>query len=424
MGVTSDRAKATEQLLRREVDVVAIIPPDAADLIRQSKQVVIELNHYEIDPFKVDYVNIFGQVYADEINRRVLRTITQKGQQETTPIHDSLANTRQTITDLRGAWASDDQEAAQQHQQKLESDVNTLALAVGAVAGVAGGVQEVMGVNNSDTDTANLLNLVSSLRKDVNDLNSATTSVTQNEEEVKKIETDLAQLETLLGEFQSIDANVLISPFKSEAKSIATVQIRPSDFFAPAVIALLLQHLAITLGALSLVHERLGGTMELFRVSPVSAFETLLGKYLSYLIFGGFVTTILTLLVIYGLGVPMLGNWLSFSLTTAALIFTSLGIGFVISLIARTDSEAVQYAMIVLLTSVFFSGAFVSLDALWQPVRLVSWAVPATYGILILQNIMLRGFLANPVLLISLTAIGVGFFVLAWVLLHRMMARA
>jgi ABC-2 type transport system permease protein len=118
MGVTSDRAKATEQLLRRQIDVVAIIPADAAGLIRRSQQVVIELNHYEIDPFKIDYVNIFGQVYADEINRRVLREITQKGQQETTPVHDLLENTRQTITDLRAAWASDNQAAASQQNWK------------------------------------------------------------------------------------------------------------------------------------------------------------------------------------------------------------------------------------------------------------------------------------------------------------------
>ncbi|MCK6628660.1 MAG: ABC transporter permease [Anaerolineae bacterium] len=424
MGITHDRAEATAKLLRREIDVVAVVPPNGAELIRNSQPVVIELEHYEIDPFKIDYVNIFGQVYADEINRRVLRSVTQQGQQETTTVYDSLKNTQATVAELRTALSAGDEVSAQQHKQQLAGEVNLLALTVGATLGLTEGVQDAMG-QNENVDTQNILTLLSALRDDTNALDVSNVSTAQDNEVEKldKIEGDLADLEALLGEFQSIDADVLISPFRSEAKSISPVQIRPSDFFAPAVIALLLQHLSITLGALSIVQEHQRGAMELFRVSPISAFETLLGKYLSYMLFAGVLAAVLTLMVIYGLGVPMLGQWLSYALTVAGLVFASLGIGFVISLVAKTDSEAVQYSMIVLLTSVFFSGAFVNLESLWQPVRVVGWLMPATYGILLLQNIMLRGFLANAVWLLGLTAFGVGFFVLAWLLLRRLMAR-
>ena len=40
------------------------------------------------------------------------------------------------------------------------------------------------------------------------------------------------------------------------------------DFYAPAVLALLLQHLAVTFGALSLVREKILGADEIFRVAP------------------------------------------------------------------------------------------------------------------------------------------------------------
>lgn len=424
MGITHDRAEATEKLRRRQVDVVAIIPPNGAELIRNSQPVVIELNHYEIDPFKVDYVNIFGQVYADEINRRVLLAVTQQGQQETTTVYDSLKNTQATVAELRSALNAGDEAQAHRHKQQLDGEMNLLALTVGATLGVTEGVQDALG-QSENTDTQNILTLLSALREDTNTLDISSASGTQNNdgEKLDKIEADLADLEALLGEFQSIDADVLISPFRSEARSISPVQIRPSDFFAPAVIALLLQHLGITLAALSIVQEHQRGAMELFRVSPISAFETLLGKYLSYMLFAGILAAVLTLMVIYGLGVPMLGQWLSYGLTIAALVFASLGIGFVISLVAKTDSEAVQYSMIVLLTSVFFSGAFVNLESLWQPVRVIAWLMPATYGILLLQNIMLRGFLANSSWLLGLTAFGVAFMVIAWFLLRRLMAR-
>ena len=41
-------------------------------------------------------------------------------------------------------------------------------------------------------------------------------------------------------------------------------------YFAPAVLALILQHLAVTLVAMSLVRERTTGVIELFRIAPVS----------------------------------------------------------------------------------------------------------------------------------------------------------
>jgi ABC-2 type transport system permease protein len=239
-----------------------------------------------------------------------------------------------------------------------------------------------------------------------------------------RLEADLEAVEARLADFLGIDPAILISPFRSEVNSIATVQLNITDFFSPAVIVLLLQHLTVTFAALSMVRERKLGAMELFYVSPLSAIETLLGKYLSYLIFGAVLAVILMALVIFGLGAPMLGQWWAVSLVIMALLFASLGIGFVISLISKTDTQAVQYSMIVLLTSVFFSGFILGLDTLWQPVRIISWTLPATYGILMLRDIMLTGDPLAWGILLQLIVIGGGLCALAWVLLRRSMAHS
>jgi len=75
------------------------------------------------------------------------------------------------------------------------------------------------------------------------------------------------------------------------------------------------------------------------------------------------------------------------------VLFTSLGIGFAISIVSQTDSQAVQYSMIILLASVFFSGFIMSLDMLLPPVRVISWLLPTTYGTLLLRDIALRGLI-------------------------------
>ena len=44
----------------------------------------------------------------------------------------------------------------------------------------------------------------------------------------------------------------------------------------------------------------------------------------------------------------------------ALSLFASIGVGFVISLASASDAQAVQYTMILLLASLFFSGFFLS----------------------------------------------------------------
>jgi ABC-2 type transport system permease protein len=243
----------------------------------------------------------------------------------------------------------------------------------------------------------------------------------QEIEELRQIEADLDQLDAQLIDFQSIDPGVLVTPFISETRTIEEIELTPTGFFAPAVVVLLLQHLAVTFAALSIVRERRAGTMELFRISPLSAFEAILGKYISYLIFGGMVALIITMTVILALQIPMLGDWVDYALVILVLLFTALGLGFLISLISQTDTQAVQFSMFILLGSVFFSGFFLDLRYLWEPVRAVSWALPATYGIRLLQDIMLRGNRAEPLLFYGLLAIGTGLFLLCWFLLKRVM---
>jgi ABC-2 type transport system permease protein len=122
----------------------------------------------------------------------------------------------------------------------------------------------------------------------------------------------------------------------------------------------------------------------------------LTGKYLAYFVIGAALSAILALVIVYGLGVPMLGDEWDFVLVIGLVLAGSLGIGFLISAIVRTETQAVQLAMILLLTAVFFSGFFLPLDNLWEPIRAVSYLLPVTYGIEGLQEVMLRGASPEP----------------------------
>ena len=242
-----------------------------------------------------------------------------------------------------------------------------------------------------------------------------------NAAQLTELEQELTTVNENLTTFRSLGSGVLVSPFAARTSGLSEVLFTPTGFFAPAVIVLLLQHLSVTFASLSIVRERRSGIMELFRVSPLSALETLLGKFLSYLVFEIILAAIITGLAIWLLKIPMLGQWQDYAAAIVILIFTSLALGFMISLISQTDTQAVQYSMLVLLASIFFSGFFLDLRLMWEPVRVVAWSIPATYGIRMLHDIMLRGQLSPAIIFLGISAIGIGLFLLDWLLLRRHM---
>ncbi len=239
--------------------------------------------------------------------------------------------------------------------------------------------------------------------------------------QVTDLEKDLTTAHGQLTTFRSLGSSVLVNPFNAETTALSNIIFTPTEFFAPAVIVLLLQHLSITFASLSIVRERRSGIIELFRVAPITAFETLIGKFLSYLLFEILLAGVITALAVWVLKVPMFGQWQDYALVVATLLFTSLAVGFLISLISETDTQAVQYSMLLLLASIFFSGFFLDLRLMWEPMKILAWSLPATYGIQMLQNVMLRGASAPPLLLEGLALIGLGLFLVNWLLLKRRM---
>src|SRR5688572_28309825 len=110
----------------------------------------------------------------------------------------------------------------------------------------------------------------------------------------------------------------------------------------------------------------------------------------------GVVSAKMIALLHFGLGVPMQGQWLNLAGVILLELFASLGIGFVISLLSKRDTQSVQFAMLMLLGSVLFSGFFTALYYFTAPVQALAYLLPVTYGIQLLQNVMLRGGAPDP----------------------------
>jgi ABC-2 type transport system permease protein len=198
---------------------------------------------------------------------------------------------------------------------------------------------------------------------------------------------------------ETADAEVLVRPFRSEVDLDVEGTTALSDFYSPAAVVLLLQQFGVAFAALSFVRERQLGIVDVYRVSPAGSLSMLVGKYIAYLVLGAVVAAGLLGLVVAVTGVPFRGEVVDAAVLLGLVLLASVGLGFLISLLSKTDTQAVLLTMLVLLASLFFTGFFLSVDAIDWPFRALAYLLPATYGIDGLRDIQLQGVTPEPLLL-------------------------
>ena len=221
-----------------------------------------------------------------------------------------------------------------------------------------------------------------------------------------------------------IPPEVVAAPAEAVLDNVAPSRPTVVQYFGPAVLALILQHLAITLIALSVVRERTSGLFELFRISPISTFELVTGKLIAYGIFAGAVALLTISLLVIGFHVPILADPGWIALVVLLLVAASLGLGLLVAAVSDSEPQAVQLSLLLLLASVFFSGFVLSIDQFSEPVRSLIYALPVANGIRLLEDFMFRGATVVSWQIGLMAALAAGYIALAWALLRRVMARA
>jgi ABC-2 type transport system permease protein len=416
-GFTDDEAAAREDLSRGDVDAVVVFPKDPLDTILGGHRAVVTVLHDKLDPIQQTAVEVASRLAVQEVNASVVTAVVGGGQAAVRPFDDVMATATSEAAAVTSAAASGDPADA--------------ARAASRVATAAGQAHDVLAASDTmlqrlgagdDATRRDVMAGLARLRDDADAV--AADQGGDLSARAATLSADLDAVAAAVPKVATIDPAVLVRPFVADARSIAPVQIDPADYFTPAALALLLQHLAVTFAALSLVRDRELGLFELLRVGPLSSWEIIAGKTIAYLAVGMLVGIALLEAAVHLLGVPLVGALLWVLFAFALVLLAALAMGTLISLISHSETQAVQWAMLTLLAGLFFSGFVLSLDGLAYPVKAISWLLPATYGIRVLQDVMLRGDVPADADLIGLGALVVGYGGLATVMLWRQLRTA
>jgi ABC-2 type transport system permease protein len=225
-------------------------------------------------------------------------------------------------------------------------------------------------------------------------------------------------------ELAQIPPEIVASPTRTELVNFAPLQPGVVAFFAPAVLALILQHLAVTLTAMSLVRERTSGVLELFRIAPIGSAEIIGGKVVAYMVLGSAIAAISLALLIVGFQIPVLGSYAMLAAVVGLLLLASIGLGLVVAVVSDSERQVVQLSLLILLASVFFSGFVLPLEEFNPPVQALAFLLPVTHAIRLMQDTMLRGTTIYAWEFAALAGIAWVTLLISWVGLRRSMSRA
>ncbi|MBM7871415.1 ABC-2 type transport system permease protein [Clostridium pascui] len=174
-----------------------------------------------------------------------------------------------------------------------------------------------------------------------------------------------------------------------------------SNFNIPGVIGLILQNITVILTSFTMVREKEKGTIEQLIMTPVTALELILGKLIPYTIIG-FLDMLVALALGYLIfGVVVKGSMLLLILLGTLFLICSLAMGMLISTVAKTQLQAMQASIGLLLPSVLLSGFMFPREAMPKAVYYMGNILPITYFLQILRGIIVKGvgfsYLIKPI---------------------------
>lgn len=206
-------------------------------------------------------------------------------------------------------------------------------------------------------------------------------------------------------------------PVQVEQRVWFNSELRSRNFLVPGLVAIIMTLIGALLTAMVMAREWERGTMEALLVTPLSMSEVIIGKLLPYFMLGmgGLVLSVSMALFLFE--VPLRGSlWVLFA-ASALFLITALGMGLLISTVARSQFVAGLVALIATFLPAFLLSGFIfDIGSMPGVVQAITHLIAARYYVAILQTVFLAGNVWSVILpnVLGLVILASVFLGLTW----------
>ncbi|MCY7014446.1 ABC transporter permease [Streptococcus sanguinis] len=166
-----------------------------------------------------------------------------------------------------------------------------------------------------------------------------------------------------------------------------------TGFFArmiPILIGFVVFFFVFLISGMALLKERTSGTLERLLATPVKRSEIVYGYMLSYGIIAIFQTAVVVLAAIWLLDVEVVGSILNVIIVNVVLALVALAFGILLSTLAKSEFQMMQFIPLVIMPQLFFSG-IIPLSSMGEWAPTVGKFLPLTYSGDAISQIILYG---------------------------------
>lgn len=177
-----------------------------------------------------------------------------------------------------------------------------------------------------------------------------------------------------------------------DARTWFNENLESKAFIVPGVVAIVMAVIGTFLTSLTIAREWERGTMEQLISTPVTSWELMLGKLIPYFAIGIFDVGLCATLAIGWFDVPFRGHLSTLFVSSALFLVVVLGMGYFISVVAKSQLAASQAALVATFLPAFLlSGFLFAIDQMPVVIRAITHVIPARYYVAILKSVFLKG---------------------------------
>jgi ABC-2 type transport system permease protein len=177
----------------------------------------------------------------------------------------------------------------------------------------------------------------------------------------------------------------------AQVRVVFNPSLKAVNAMIPGLIATILMVSITSIMSQAVVRERARGTLEQMMVTPISRGEYLAGKVTPYAVIAVVQMAFVAALGRWWFGVPFNGQFSTVVLGLVVFMFTSIGMGLLISLVSRNQHQAQQMVMFILIPTMVLSGFMFPIESMPPAVVPLTYLIPLRYALVVLRGAFLKG---------------------------------
>ncbi|MBE2279568.1 MAG: ABC transporter permease [Ignavibacteriaceae bacterium] len=186
--------------------------------------------------------------------------------------------------------------------------------------------------------------------------------------------------------------NLPVGIIKPQSRVWYNPELESRKFMVPGIVGLLMSIVTILLTSLAIVKEKEIGTLEQLIVTPIKPYQLIIGKLIPFTILAFAAAFLAITAMRFIFGIEVRGDIVFLFVSAFLYILSTLGLGLLVSTFAKTQQQAMMFAVFgVLMPFVYLSGFAFPVENMPVAFQWISHFISLKYFIEIIRGVILKG---------------------------------